>query len=140
MTDTNDDDDDPEFAQRKYGDLAASTKENDKLASKEKETTIGWTKREDRVTVFTANSGFARKLLLHPEFLLDWYETTAPDAVSLQVDAVEYAEHGHDRRKPVYAVRGTLPIGVLNIRKEARKSTGPAAIITGQVYEVDDGD
>lgn len=120
-----------------YSDLIDAVKSDPNRETVEKETAIYFSKPDDRITVNTAERALMRRLLSHPEFVLDRYETSHGGKADYQsVTAAEYAERGgHDARKPVYSVTGTMPIGVLKIAASSRKSTGHADVISAGVLD-----
>lgn len=103
----------------------------------EKEFGITFSKSDDRAVVNTAIKSLMRRFLAHPEFDLRYYETSGDKASYRVVDAEEFEEEGHDGRKPVWSVSGTIPIGTLKIRMNPRQHGSYSDVITNSV--LDDG-
>jgi hypothetical protein len=125
------------YNERYYGDLADSVQSDPNRRPEETETAFNFLQIHDRVQAESAYTSIMRKLLLHPKFRLDWY-TTAGDGNKNyhQVTGREYeANGGHDRRKPVYNVVGTLPVGTLKVSVEGRTTGGhPRIVADGVLY------
>jgi len=122
---------DKDYSDRQYGDIAMAVTSDPNRRAEEKETAVYFSNVDDRLTVTTSNPAICRRVLLHPEFELSYYEISTGSNTSTTVDADEYAEDGHDGRRGVYMVTGTMPIGVLKISQNARKSSGSASVVTG---------
>lgn len=118
-----------------YSDLAAQTTTNGDLSTDERETSIGFARSDDRATVYSEEAAICKRLLMHPEFELQHYSTSHPDRVQQRVSAEEYNEEGHDQRKPVYGIKGTIPIGALKVTQHSRKGSGHASVVTGSYIE-----
>lgn len=116
-----------------YSDLAESAQADDRRETKE--TSFGWAKGDDRMKVQTAEPALMRRVLSHDDFELDRYATSrSGDKVGERVvEADEYEEQGHDQRKPVWWVQGTMSIGAIYISADPRKSTQHARIISDEV-------
>lgn len=128
-SDTND-----ETTMTDYTDLIDSIASDPDRHGVEIETGILFNNDSDdpNATVHTAETALMRRLLNHPHFDLDWYVTT-DDGATVHVQSEQFAEEGHDGRKPVYAVSGQLPIGCLKISAKPRKNAGNAQVITSTV-------
>jgi hypothetical protein len=114
-----------------YTDLLEATATNTDLDKMERETSFGWASDEDRAEVHTDEKHIARRLLAHPGFKLRRYYTSSDGSGWGQsVSAEEYAENGHDARKPVYGVEGTLPVRAIGVKPSSPKSTGHAGVVT----------
>jgi len=116
-----------------YDELAESVKANPNTTKAEKETTLSWARDLDKATVFTEEPSLMRRFLKHPEFTLTAYRTSHPEKVGTQVSAEEYEEEGHDGRKPVYSLKGHIPVACLKVSKSARKSSGHADVVSSGV-------
>lgn len=99
-------------------------REDPDLIPLEKETSINFTKDEDRAQVFTAERGLTRRFLTH-----DLFDT---DAVLLKdgstVDSVDSLHRNEDT---IVGVRGTIPIGCLKVKATARADkSGHARVVS----------
>lgn len=124
----------PETPDAPYADLAECVKGDPARSTEEKEFGISFANPDDRIRVDSAIPSLMKKLLLHPNFDLLTYTTTDGD-VSINRSVEHYAEEGHDARKPIYWVSGTLPMGVLKIRPNPRNSTYATDVVTNKVLE-----
>lgn len=115
-----------------YTDLFDAVEADPDRYSEEKEVGISFSNPDDRMRVDAAIPAVMRRLLKHPEFDLRLY-TTTEDGVAVDVTAEEYTAEGHDGRKPVYWVSGTLPVGVLTMKQSPRKSGGHANVVSSGV-------
>lgn len=116
-------------------DLAERCETTTDLETYERETSIHFSRADDRANVYSEEKAICKRLLMHPDFDLEQYTTSHPDAPQQAVSIEEYRENGHDQRKPVYAVKGTLPIGVLKIAQKPRQSSGHADVVSGGVLK-----
>lgn len=98
-------------------------KEDSDLTPAEKETSINFTKTEDRARVFTAEAGLMRRLLQHSEFQVGHVVTESRARVEsvAELDATNTA---------IVGVKGTIPVGALKIQRTARASSGHASVIS----------
>lgn len=115
-----------------YDDLAESVQTNTNVTQAERETSITFSRADDRADIYCEEQAMMKRLLLHPDFELDFYHTSHPDRVTGVVEGDEYEEDGHDGRKPVYAIRGTIPIGCLKVGPSPRSSSGHADVVTSK--------
>lgn len=115
-----------------YDDLRDSLESDPDRESMEKETAIQTTKVDDYLRVYTAQRSLMNRFLAHPKFELVGYETTTGDGGYKNVSAEQYEADGHDGRKPVYAIRGTMPIGVLRIGPKGRQSDVKSEMVTDE--------
>jgi hypothetical protein len=124
-----------EYTDRHYGDLADSVQSDPNREPQETETAFNFLQIHDRVRAESAYTSLMRKLLLHPKFRLDWFTTAGEDNDNYRrVTGREYeADGGHDRRKPVYYVAGTLPVGNLKVSVEGRSTGGHARVVADGV-------
>ncbi|WP_206662518.1 hypothetical protein [Halorubrum sp. BOL3-1] len=127
-----DDEPDPQIDRETLVD--AFDADDPKLAPEEKETTFGVARDEDRVRFFTAEAGVGRRLLAHPAAVLDEVVVEGDGRGRPARDPAEVSEGEH-----VVGVRGTLPVGALQIKSRPRKSDQHAAIVSERVLdEVDE--
>jgi hypothetical protein len=115
-----------------YTDLIDATTTNNELTAIERETHIQWSAKDDRAIVFTEEKHIARRLLANPEFEMESYKTSGDATVGKEVQAHEYETEGHDKRKPVYGVRGTIPVRLVSIKPSSPKGTGHAPVVTAK--------
>ena len=109
--------------------LDAFSHDDPDLAPEEKETTFRFARDEDEITFFTAEAGIGRRLIAHPETVLD--EVILQDNQARpSVDPAEVSAEDS-----IVGVRGRLPIGVLLIRASPRSASHHAAIVTERVFE-----
>lgn len=114
-------------------DLAAAfDREDPRLEPLEKETTFRFARDESVVTFFTAESGVGRRLIVHPEVVLEAVvlmdENRRPTVDPAEVTADE----------DVVGVRGRFPVGALSIKASPRKNDQHAQIVSNRVFA--DGD
>lgn len=105
-----------------------AVREDPELTPAEKETTLTLTKPDDAFQCYTAEAGIARRVLAHP----------ATDEKVLTVDAEDgYADVPIDEYAggSIVGVRARVPVGAVTIRRDPRKSTSHAAIVTDRVLE-----
>lgn len=126
MTDNNSD----------YSDLQESVTTYPKSHPSERELILRGDRNDDdgaRMSVYCDIKGVNRRILGHPEFELTEYETSDGDGGWMRIDAEEYEEDGHDKRKPVYAVRGTIPHNIVKIsRGDGRDNDSVTEIVTDE--------
>lgn len=109
-------------------------REDTDLTPGEKETSLGFTKRDDHARVYTAEAGLARRLLAHPE---------------VRVVGVTVDDEGDRRREvdieavddeTIVGVRCDVPIGAVKIGLSVRASGGHADVVTDRVLREGAGD
>lgn len=116
-----------------YLDLLEATENNANLSPEEKETNIGWCSDEDTARIHTEEKHVARRLLAHPEFTLTRYYTSSNEnSWGRAVDAEDYEANGHDQRKPVYGVEGTMPILTIGVKTKSPNRGGHAGVVTAK--------
>jgi hypothetical protein len=101
-----------------------------KLAPEEKETTFGFARDEDRVRFFTAEAGVGRRLLSHPATVLDEVVVEGDAFKRPARDPAEVSADDH-----VVGVRGTLPVGALQVKSRPRQSDQHSAIVSDRVLD-----
>ena len=99
-----------------------TVREDPDLIPLEKETSINFTKDEDRAQVFTAERGLTRRFLAH-----DLFDT---DALLLKDGSRSDYLQDVDTSDTVVGVRGTIPIGCLKVQASARSADGHAPIVS----------
>jgi hypothetical protein len=112
---------------------SAFDRDDPTLSPAEKETTFRFARDEDRVTFYTTEAGVGRRLIAHPEAVLDGVVVRDGDArPTLPPEEVTAGEH-------VVGVGGTLPIGAFSIKSEPRKSDRHAPIVSERVLDDEGG-
>jgi len=100
-----------------------------RLSPEEKETTLRFARDEDVAHFYTAEAGVGRRLIAHPEAVLDGVVVADGDARPTKPPAeVRPTEH-------VVGVRGTLPVGALLVKSRLRQTDRHAEIISDRVLE-----
>jgi len=109
-------------------------REDPDLAPQEKETTLRFTKDEDTVHVYTEEAGIGRRLLAHPSARIDAVTVVDNDVrPTVSVDEV----NGRD----IVAVRGSLPVGALKVRRTSRETDEHAPVVSEHVLSAaEEGD
>ena len=97
-------------------------REDPDLIPLEKETSINFTKGDERAQVFTAERGLTRRFLAH-----DLFDT---DALLLKDGSRSDSLQDVDTSDTVVGVRGTIPIGCLKGQASARSADGHAPIVS----------
>ncbi len=106
-------------------DLLDAVEEDSGLTPEEKETSIGFTKRDDVARMFTAEAGLSRRLLAHPAAAVTSLDVVHTSGGRESVSPEEYASGA------IGGVLAEVPVGLLKLRKSARKSAGHATILPG---------
>lgn len=105
------------------------------LLPREKETTIGFGKHDDRATVHTDEAGLARRLLAHPRAALR--SATVHDADGARtVEAVE-ALRGLSDDARVTSVVASVPVSVVLIQLFPRDTAQHADVVTSRALQGD---
>lgn len=109
-------------------------REDPDLAPQEKETTLRFTKDEDTVHVYTEEAGIGRRLLAHPSARIEGVTVVDNDVrPTVSVDEV----NGRD----IVAVRGSLPVGALKVRRTSRETDEHAPVVSEHVLSpAEEGD
>jgi hypothetical protein len=99
-------------------------REDPDLIPLEKETSINFTKGDERADVFTAERGLTRRLLTH-----ELFDT---DAVLLKDGStVDSVDSLHTNEDTIVGVRGTIPIGSLKVKATTRSDkSGHARVVS----------
>jgi hypothetical protein len=109
-------------------------REDPDLAPQEKETTLRFAKDENRVAIYTAEAGIGRRLLAHPRARIEGV-TVVDNDVRPTVSVGEV--NGRD----IVAVRGSLPVGALKVRRTSRETDEHAPVVSEHVLSrVEEGD
>jgi hypothetical protein len=108
-------------------------REDPDLIPLEKETSINFTKGDERADVFTSERGLTRRLLTH-----ELFDT---DAVLLKdgstVDSVDSLRTNEDT---IVGVRGTIPIGALKVKATTRSDKSGHARVVSDVSSAAGGE
>lgn len=107
----------------------AFDRDDPELRPEEKETTLRFARDEDVAAFYTAEAGVGRRLIAHPESVLDG--VVIKDGRARPTKALEEVERGEQ----VVGVRGTIPVGALSVKSSSRKDTGHAAVVSKRVLE-----
>ena len=109
-------------------------REDPELTPQEKETTLRFTKDEDTVHVYTEEAGIGRRLLAHPSARIEGVTVVDNDVrPTVSVDEV----NGRD----IVAVRGSLPVGGLKVRRTSRETDEHAPVVSEHVLSpAEEGD
>jgi len=107
----------------------AFDRDDPELRPEEKETTLRFARDEDVAAFYTAEAGVGRRLIAHPETVLDG--VVIKDGRARPTKAPEEVERGED----VVGVRGTIPVGALSVKSTSRKSDSHASIVSDRVLE-----
>lgn len=101
------------------------------LGGDEKETTISMLGQADRFTIYSAKPTIVKSLLQHNHFDLDWTR------IIRQNQSVQLEDRNHlkDSEGSIVAVKGTMPIGVLNIKYKPRTNNNQSSIITTETVD-----
>lgn len=109
--------------------LDAFKRDDPALTPEEKETTLRFSRDEDVATFFTAEAGIGRRLIAHPETVLDGVVIKdGNDRPTKLPEEVGAGEH-------VVGVRGTIPVGALGVKSSSRKSDRHATVVSDRVLE-----
>jgi hypothetical protein len=105
------------------GKLVEAVEEDTSLSSVEKETTIRFSKADDRASVYTEEAGLMRRLLRHPHFEVDSLRVNTDDAEGKQ-DAPSDFEEGS-----ITGVDGSIPIEALVAQTSLRETSQHSALV-----------
>jgi hypothetical protein len=109
-----------------------TVREDPDLVPLEKETSINFTKGEDRADIFSAERGITRRLLGHDLFDID--------AILLKdgsrANSIQSLDTSED---VVVGIRGTLPIDAVKLKSEARSARGHASVVSNVAGDIDAG-
>lgn len=106
-------------------DLIDAVGEDSNLTPEEKETSIGFTKRDAVARMFTAEAGTSRRLLAHPAASTTSLDVVHTDGARESVSPEEYGSG------TITGVLAEVPVGLLKIGRSARKRNGHANILPG---------
>jgi hypothetical protein len=105
------------------GELVDAVEEDTSLASVEKETTIRFSKVDDRASVYTEEAGLMRRLLRHPHFEVESLRVNTDDAVGKKVAPNDFEEGS------ITGVDGTIPIAALVAQRSLRETSQHSALV-----------
>jgi len=94
-----------------------SVREDSRLETFEKETTININGNDNQAKIFSAKAGIIRRLIQHPEFTV-----------------TAYTKH----KENITSITGRIPIGCISIGSKPRKSTSLSAIVSNSVSQKDE--
>jgi hypothetical protein len=115
-----------------YTDLLDATTTNHNITAKERETSIAWSAEDERARILSEEKHVMRRLLAHPEFVLDFYYQSSDDNEwGERVEADEY-DGDHDGRKSVFGVSGTVPVTAFSLKTRSPNSGGHARTVTAK--------
>lgn len=103
--------------------LGDAVEEDVSLSSVEKETTIRFSKVDDRASIYTEEAGLMRRLLRHPHFEVDTLRVNTDDAVGKQVAPSDF-EQGS-----ITGVDGSIPIEALVLQTSLRETSQHSALV-----------
>jgi|APHM01.1.fsa_nt_gi hypothetical protein len=109
-----------------------TVREDPDLIPYEKETSINFTKGDDRADIFSAERGITRRLLGHDLFdieailLKDGSRANSIQSLDTSADVV-------------VGIRGTLPIDAVKLKADARSARGHASVVSNVAGDVDTG-
>lgn len=111
--------------------MMGNIREDPSLAPEEKETYLHTTKDSDRLTAFSAEAGFCRRLVAHPASRIQHVVVDAGHGERPRVDPDDY--DGQD----VVGVKATLPVSALTIASDGGRQTDQhAEMISSRVLNV----
>jgi len=109
-------------------------REDTDLTPEEKETSLGFTKRDEHARVYTAEAGLARRLLAHPKVRVVGVTVVGEGDNRRELDVQEVDDEA------VVGVRCDVPVGALTIGMSVRSSGGHADVVTDRVLREGAGD
>jgi hypothetical protein len=107
----------------------AFARDDPDLTPAEKETTLRFARDEGVASFYTEEAGIGRRLIAHPESVLDG--VVIRDGSARPTKAPATVEPGDE----VVGVRGTIPVGALAVKSSSRKSGEHAQVVSGRVLE-----
>jgi hypothetical protein len=100
--------------------LVEAVEEDTSLHSVEKETTLNFTKVDDRVSIYTEEAGLMRRLLYHPHFEVESFRGSKGQQI-----APNDFEQGQ-----ITGVGGSLPITALVLQTSLRANSQHSAVVS----------
>lgn len=100
------------------------------LSPQEKETSLSFSKDQDRVRVTTREAGIMRRLLALDYTEVRWVIQETSDG-SVKIDAEDLPEEFDGRRK-LTSIHGFVPVGALKLSGSPRKSTSHAQVVSSR--------
>jgi hypothetical protein len=107
--------------------LVEEVEEDASLHSVEKETTLNFTKVDDRVSIYTEEAGLMRRLLRHPHFEIE----------SLRGSKGKRIAPNDFEQGPITGVKGSLPIAALVLQTSLRANSQHSAVVPEGVLRGD---
>lgn len=107
--------------------LVEAVEEDASLHSVEKETTLNFTKIDDRVSIYTEEAGLMRRLLRHPHFEVE----------SLRKEGGQQIVPTDFEEGSITGVKGKLPITALVLQKSLRATSQHSAVVSEGVLRGD---
>lgn len=104
--------------------LVNAVREDPELTPDEKETSITFTKSDERACVYTEEAGLMRRLLHHPAFDAAELHVTTDDVWGKHVELHAFSGG------TITGVRGYIPIGTLKVRSRSRSTSGHASVVS----------
>ena len=99
-----------------------AVEEDNSLSSVEKETTIHFSKIDNRASLYTEEAGLMRRLLHHPHFEVNSLRVNTDDARGRYVAPSDFEEG------PITGVDGSIPIEALVLQTSLRETSHHSAI------------
>ena len=99
------------------------------LTPAEKETHFRFARDEDVIHFFAAEAGIGRRLVAHPESVVE--EVVVEDGGARPA----YDPEVLNGDEAVVAVRGVLPVGALSVKSSSRVSDTHADIVSDRVFQ-----
>lgn len=103
--------------------LVDAVREDSSLEPVEKETTIYFSKVDDRASVYTEEAGLTRRLLSHPHFDIDSLRVNTDGAMGVHIGPNDFSGGS------VTGVDGTLPIESLVFQTSLRETPQHSAVV-----------
>jgi hypothetical protein len=107
--------------------LGDAVEEDPSLRPVEKQTTLTFSKTDDRVSIYTEEAGLMRRLLRHPHFEVD----------SLRAMGGQEVAPNDLGEESITGVKGSLPIAALVLQTSLRTNTQHSAVVPEGVLRSD---
>jgi hypothetical protein len=111
--------------------LVEAVEEDPSLSSVEKETTLHFSKVDDRASVYTEEAGLMRRLLRHPHFEVKSLRVNSEDTWGERVAPSDFEEGS------ITGVDGSIPIEVLLFQTSLRETSQHSAVVPEGVLRVE---
>lgn len=109
--------------------LAAHVSEDTDLLTMEKETTLRFAKDQNRVSVCTEEAGLMRRLLCHPNFIVEDLRVNSQTTWGANVVPEDFEEG------TITGLEGSIAIGFLSIGTSSRSTSQHAAVVPDRVLQ-----